>query len=92
MKVPERNYRKYWLAYIAHAATGALSGAGVATAIATGNPIYALSYLITLQVQVRQTVEYLRRHDTPGRDLGDNLAGFVASFLCVLAVFWVRSL
>ena len=80
-KVPSRDWKRWWLAYGAHFTTGAISGAGVAAAVVTGNPIFALTYLITLQVQVRQIAEYLRRRDTVGRDLGDNLMGFVVSFV-----------
>jgi len=32
-------------------------------------------------VAVRQTVEFIRRGDTPGRDLGDHLVGFTAGLV-----------
>ena len=82
--VPDRNWRKWGLAYIAHAATGALSGAGVGAALAFTEPAFALSFLLSVLVMVRQTVEYLRRYDTPGRDLGDHIVGWVAAYIVVL--------
>ena len=76
--VPARNWVKWGYAYAAHAFTGLISGGGIGLAMATGDPVWALSYLVTVTVMVRQTVEYLRRHDTPGRDIGDHLIGLVA--------------
>ena len=76
-QIPERNWRKWWLGYLAHAATGAMSGAGVGLAITTGELSYALTFTLSFHVMVRQTVEFLRRHDTPGRDLGDHITGYV---------------
>ena len=87
--VPARNWGKWWYAYIAHFATGAISGAGVGAAISTGNPIYALAFLVSVLVQVRQTIEFLRRFDTPGVDLGDHLAGFVCAGLITAGVLWL---
>ena len=33
--------------------------------------------LLPILVVARQTVEFLRQNDTPGRDLGDHITGYV---------------
>ena len=43
--------------------------------ILSGQPVAGC--LITLSVLTRQTVEFLRRNDTPARDIGDHIAGMV---------------
>ena len=85
--VPPRNWKKWAIAYIAHGLTGAMSGAGVGFAVGIGDPVYALTFLVSVLVCTRQTLEYLRRNDTPGRDLGDHLTGFALTLaLTTLAI------
>ena len=77
--VPPRNWRKWGYAYLAHATTGAISGAGVGWAIGASEPLYFGALAVIVLSFTRQTVEYLRRGDTPGRDMGDSLTGFVCA-------------
>ena len=42
--------------------------------------------MLPLLVVSRQTIEFLRRWDTPGRGMGDHLTGFVIGLLVGLIV------
>ena len=79
--VPQRDWRRWGFAYAAHFATGVISGAGVGAAVAGAPGLTALSATISGLVMTRQTVEWLRRNDTPGRDMGDHIAGYLVGFL-----------
>lgn len=87
--VPKRNWSKWWYAYAAHVVTGITSGGGIGIAIGVNEPVWALTFLITVTVIARQTVEYLRRNDTPGRDLGDHLIGLFAGLAVALTTHLV---
>lgn len=86
--VPPRNWRRWGGAYAAHFMTGLIAGFGVGFAAgatpAAGNPLYlaaALSQLLSIRSDLRQTVESIRRNDTPGRDMGDSIAGWCIGLL-----------
>ena len=49
----------------------------------TGELAFAL---LSILVVARQTVEFLRRNDTPGRDLGDHLTGYFLGIVLWVAV------
>ena len=78
--VPKENWKKWWWAYSAHFATGAIAGAG----LAYGGDVAPYFVIIPALVVCRQTVEFLRRNDTPGRDLAHHMTGFIIA-LCVVA-------
>ena len=72
-----REWRKYGAWYLVHMFTGAVAAAGMIVS-ATSEPIGIVPFAgVTGLVMVRQTVEFLKRRDTPGRDLGDHLTGYV---------------
>ena len=76
-RLPGRDWERWGVAYIAHALTGFISSCGTIIAIdqleiALVIPFVALSALVCW----RQYVEFLRRNDTPGRDLGDHIVGY----------------
>ena len=81
--VPPRDWKRWKFAYAAHFLTGCISGAGVGFAVSTGYLPAALSHLLSLRSDWRQTVEWARRRDadTPGRDMGDSIAGWCVGFL-----------
>ena len=57
--------------------TGAVAATGMIVSAAS-EPIGIVPFAgVTGLVMVRQTVEFLKRRDTPGRDLGDHLIGYV---------------
>ena len=70
-RIPARDWGRWWLAYAAHGGTGALA----MLLILSGQPVAGC--LVTLAVLTRQTVEFLRRNDTPARDIGDHITGMV---------------
>ena len=70
--LPSVDWRQWWYAYIAHFLTGALAGLGVTY----GGEAAVYFVVIPALVVARQTLEFLRRNDTPGRDLGQHIAGF----------------
>ena len=78
--VPQRNWRKWCFAYAAHFLTGVISGFGLGLACGGYLP-GAFAGSVSLLVFTRQTVEYMRRNDTPGRDMGDHLAGVLTGGL-----------
>ena len=63
-----------------HAGTGFTAAFGMIVApLATGEAVLVIPFAgLSTMVAVRQTVEFIRRGDTPGRDLGDHLVGFTA--------------
>ena len=76
--VKARDWEKHWVGYLTHWATGFIAATGMLTI-----PVWqAESVLVTpflalsLLVGIRQSVEFLRRGDTPGRDIGDHIRGF----------------
>lgn len=86
--VPPRDWRSYGLCYAVHFLTGMIAGAGVGYAIggvvAHQSPYLlapALTQLLAFRTDWRQTVEFLRRFDTPGRDMGDSIAGYCFGLL-----------
>ena len=42
--------------------------------------------MLPMLVTARQIVEFVRRRDTPGRDLGDHLTGYVMGLFVGLAM------
>ena len=84
--VPPRNWRRWGFAYFAHAATGAIAGAGVGFAVGAGYWPATLTHLLAIRSDWRQYVEFLRREDTPGRDMGDSIAGYCCGLLAGFAV------
>ena len=76
------NWRRWWFAYLAHMVTGAIAAAGMLIAPVELHELAWLPFaLLTLMVWVRQTVEFLRRNDTPGRDLQHHMMGYVAGLI-----------
>ena len=76
--VPDRE-KRYYKWYFVHALTGFIGGFGmVVTPVHFEEATLVLPFaMLPGMVAIRQTVEFLRRNDTPGRDLGDHLTGFV---------------
>lgn len=86
--VPPRDWSRWWWAYAAHWCTGFVAACGMLVApVLAGHLAIVPFAMLPVLVSVRQIVEFLRRWDTPGRDLGDHLTGFVAGlFVGLLAV------
>ena len=63
-------------------ATGAIAAAGMLIAPVELHELAWIPFaLLTPMVWVRQTVEFLRRNDTPGRDLQHHIMGCVAGLI-----------
>ena len=84
--IPKRNWRKWWYAYGAHMLTGAISGGFTAFAVSVNEWTYAFAIALSVLCFWRQTVEYLRRNDTPGRDMGDHITGWAIAFILVYLI------
>ena len=71
---------KHICGYVSHFATGFIAAAGMIIAPAwEGEAVLVVPFgLLTAAVLTRQTVEFMRRGDTPGRDLHHHIMGFVA--------------
>ena len=73
-----QNLKDHWNDHLAHLFVGGTAGwlAG------SGDwPQIAAAFLIMAVVGLRQTLEFLRRRDTPGYDLAYHLAALVALIL-----------
>ena len=79
--LPDMDWETWWYAYIAHALTGVITGLGVIF----GGDVAPYFMSIPVLVVARQTLEFLRRNDTPGRDLGQHMGGLFT----VLALYVV---
>ena len=97
-ELPPRDWGEYGWCYLAHGATGAISGAGLGVAIVGAilvSPVYlaaAFAALTSLLVFWRQTTEFIRRNDTPGRDMGDHIVGWCVGLLAAClttAILWI---
>lgn len=90
--VPPRD-RKHAVPYMVHRGTGAFASLGMAIAPSWGEWHLVVPFaMIPVIVCSRQAIEFLRRGDTPGRDLEDHLTGFcvgliVAAILLAANVF-----
>ena len=80
--IPPRIWRKDGVFYVAHAASGAL----VALGIIWGGPVRVLALAWLATRLVYQWLEFERRGDTPGRDVGDISIGFGAMVAGALAL------
>ena len=87
-EVPEENWKKWGYAYIAHMATGFIAALGMMTV-----PFYFDAwYLVipfaglTILSMTRQTIEFLRQNDTPGRDFQHIMMGYVPGLLLGVAL------
>lgn len=86
--VPPRDWARWWWAYLLHALTGFVASTGMLVAPAYfGDPSIVPFAMLPVLVAARQTIEFLRRWDTPGRDMGDHLTGFVIGLFIGLAAF-----
>ena len=62
--------------------TGTIAAAGMLIAPVELHQLAWIPFaLLTLMVWVRQTVEFIRRNDTPGRDLQHHMIGYVAGLV-----------
>ena len=78
VKLPERNWRRWWWAYGLHGATGCIAAGGTTIAVSHGEVALAAPFLwLSAMVLWRQYLGFLRKNDTPGRDVGDHMIGFV---------------
>ena len=76
-EVPKENWKKWWVAYISHMGTGAIASIGILLSPKYLHPLAILAFiLLPVLVVCRQTLEFLRRNDTPGRDLKHHLMGY----------------
>ena len=92
-KLEARDWEKHALPYIVHFMTGLIASTGMMlVTVWQGKPELVVPFFgLSLLVISRQTVEFLRRGDTPGRDLGDHIRGFaiglVLSVIVIAVVF-----
>ena len=80
--MPPEDWREHGVSYVAYMATGVIAAAGMLIAPVELHQLAWMPFaLLTLMVWVRQTVEFLRRNDTPGRDLQHHMMGYVAGLI-----------
>ena len=86
--VKARNWEEHWVGYLTHWATGFIAATGMLTIpVWQHEPVLFVPFLtLSFLVATRQTVEFLRRGDTPGRDIGDHIRGVGAGLVTGVAL------
>lgn len=69
--IPPRDWRRWWYGYIGHFLLGVLT----AVMLITDWTMTGLGFLLAYVAY--QGFSYLRKKDTPGRDVGDFMAGLI---------------
>ena len=77
--MPPRDWKKHWHSYLGHALLGVLSAVMILDGWEVSGTVITACYL------TYQYVEFLRRGDTPARDIAD----FILGQLPVLCVGYV---
>ena len=83
--IPPREW-KYVPSYIGHALQGAL----VVVGIVVGGPWMILALVSAVGYAVYQGLEFAKRRDTPGRDMGDWMGGLYLLTGLVVLLVWLR--
>lgn len=84
--IPPRDWARWWWAYLLHALTGLVASSGMLVAPVHYGDLSIVPFaMLPVLVAVRQALEFARRGDTPGRDLGDHLVGFVVGLFAAPA-------
>ena len=78
-RLPRARFVDYLFNYPAHVVVGFLAGAGMLLGGEFIGVWIPFALLLGLVI-VRQTVEFVRRNDTPGRDLGQTMAGLILGY------------
>ena len=89
--IPKRNWHKWGVAYVSHMTTGAIAQCGAVLGAALIDPFLLTAVAIHLLVIARQGLEFMRRNDTPGRDLMDHIIGAVIGWGAAAAILAVLS-
>ena len=78
--LPLEDWKKHWKDYLSHGGTGVIAAAGMLIAplyFPFPELVFIAFGMVTPAVYARQYIEFLRRNDTPGRDLKHHLMGYV---------------
>ena len=74
--IPPRQWR-YAPHYLCHAAVGALVALGILTAPEVHDPVAVYAVFAGSSFLIYQCIEFLRRGDTPARDIADFMVGLL---------------
>ena len=69
------NFKQFWRQHLVHIFVGFFGG----LLLTSGYPIAGMTLMAF--VGIRQALEYLKRHDTPGIDMAYHMAGLLAGLL-----------
>ena len=91
--VPPVNWRRWWPAYLGHALEGALAAAamiaGPALWPAFAKYLFGAGALLLAGSITAQCLGFLRKNDTPSRDVHHVLLGYCAGLLACGAWLWL---
>lgn len=86
-KLPPRSWRRHWSGYLGHG----LIGVAVALGIFLGG-VWLVLAITGLVIQLTyQGLSFLRKRDTPGRDVGDVFAGYLIAIIVIVGLILWRS-
>ena len=83
--IPPRDWRRYWWAYLLHGLSGGLAAVGILM-----GGVWRTFALVGLAVEMfYQLVEFLRRGDTPARDVKDVKLGYYFTIGAIILICWL---
>ena len=84
--LPPGSWSKHRVPYITHIFVGFAAAFGMVVGPALEGAILAVPFvMLVVFICVRQTVEFMRRRDTPGRDLQHYMMGFMGGLIAGVA-------
>jgi len=80
--LPAGSWREHTVPYFTHIFVGFAAAFGMVVSPALEGPILAVPFvMLFVFICVRQTVEFMRRRDTPGRDLQHYMMGYMVGLI-----------
>ena len=80
--LPKGSWRQHMVPYLTHIFVGFAAAFGMVVGPALEGPILATPFvMLVVFICVRQTVEFMRRRDTPGRDLQHYMMGYMVGLV-----------
>lgn len=89
---PPVSLRRWWYGYLGHVLEGALAAAAMVAGLelwpALAVPLFGTGALLLTGAVASQWLGFLRKNDTPGRDVHHILLGYCAGLLACGAWLW----
>ena len=87
--LPKGDLKKHGIDYAVHFLVGFAAALGMLVGPALENAVVAVPFvMLVVFICVRQTVEFMRRRDTPGRDLQHYMMGYMGGLGIGALLLW----